>query len=55
MDKINSEFGDILIDLNEPWLSAGNLMFANAIHDKEVALNNTWGFFIYATVCPISW
>ena len=54
MDKIDSEFGHLLRDLNQPWLSADNLiMFADIIHAKGAALNNTWGF-IDGTVRPIS-
>ena len=54
MDKIYSEFGHLHRDLNQPWLSADNLiMFADAIHAKGAALNNTWGF-INGTVRPIS-
>ena len=54
MDKIDSEFGHLLRDLNQPWLSADNLtMFADAIHTKGAALNNTLGF-IDGTVHPIS-
>ena len=54
MDKIDSEFGHLLRDLNQPWLFADNLiMFADAIHAKGAALNNTWGF-IDGTVRPIS-
>ena len=54
MDKIDSEFGHLLRDLNQPWLSADNfIMFADAIHAKGAALNNTWGF-TDGTVCPIS-
>ena len=35
MDKIDSEYGHLLRDLNQPWLSADNLvMFADAIYAK---------------------
>ena len=35
MDKIDSEYGHLLRDLNQPWLSADNLvMFAEAIYAK---------------------
>ena len=51
MDKIDYEFGHLLGDLNQPWLSSGNLiMFAAAI---RAALNKTWGF-IDGTVRSIS-
>ena len=54
MYKICSEFGGLLRDLNQLWLSAGNLiMFADATHAKGAALNDTWGF-IDGTVHPIS-
>ena len=54
MNKIDSEFGYLPRDLNQPWFSADNLiMFADAIHAKRAALNNTWGF-IDGTVRPIS-
>ena len=53
MDKIDSEFGHLLRDLNQPWLSAETLViFADAIDAKGGALNHTWGF-IDGTVCPI--
>ena len=45
VDKIYSEFGNLLKGLNQMWLLAGNLiMFADATHAKKAALNNTWGF-----------
>ena len=45
VDKIYSEFGNLLKGLNQMWLPAGNLiMFADATHTKGAALNNTWGF-----------
>ena len=54
MDKICSEFEDLLRDVNQLWLSTDNLiMFADATHAKGEALNNTWGF-IDGTVHPIS-
>ena len=54
MDKIDSEFWHLPRDLNQLWFSADNLiMFADAIHAKRAALNNTWGF-IDGTVRPIS-
>ena len=54
MDYIDSEFGHLLSDLNQPWLSSDNLlMFCDAIHTKGAALNNTWGF-IDGTVRLIS-
>ena len=54
VDKIHSEFGHLLRDLNQWWLCAGNLiMFPEAIHAKGAALNNTWGFSD-DTVHPIS-
>ena len=54
VDKIHSEFGHLLRDLNQWWLCADNLiMFLEAIHAKGAALNNTWGFSD-DTVHPIS-
>ena len=53
MDKIDSEFGYLLRDLNQLWLSADNLMFVAAIHVKLEALDNTLGF-TDGTVHPIS-
>ena len=55
MDKIDSECGYLLRDLNQLWLSADSIiMFAVAIHAKGEALNNTWSF-IDGIVHPISW
>ena len=51
---MDSEFEHLLRDLNQPCFSADNLtMFADTIHAKGAALNNTWGF-IDGTVRPIS-
>ena len=53
MNKIDSEFGHLLRDLNQPWISAETLViFADVIHAKGATLNNTWGF-IDGTVHPI--
>ena len=42
IDKIDSEFKHLPRDLNQLWFSADNLiMFADAIHAKRAALNNT--------------
>ena len=39
MDKVNYQFGHLLRDPNQPWLSEDNLiMFADAIQVKVVAL-----------------
>ena len=45
MDFIDGNWGHLLRNTNQPWLSPGNLMlFANAIHMRGAALDNVWGF-----------
>lgn len=45
IDFIDSNWGHLLQNMNQPWLTPGNLMlFANAIHMRGAALDNFWGF-----------
>ena len=45
IDYIDGNWGHLLRNMNQPWLSPGNLMlFANAIHMRGAALDNVWGF-----------
>ena len=50
---IDSRFGHLLTNLNQPWLSDNLMSFAGAIYAKGGALNNVWGF-IDGTVRGIS-
>ena len=53
IDDIYENYGHLLIDLNQQWLSRDNLrMFADAIHQKGAPLTKCWGF-IDGTVRPI--
>ena len=53
MDHILTNFGHLLEDLNQPWLSNANLEnFSNAVHNKGAALDNCWGF-VDGTVRPV--
>lgn len=54
VEMIDSRWGFLLQDLNQPWLNSHNLrVFANAVHRKGAALDNVWGF-IDGTVRGIS-
>ena len=45
MDFISDEYGHVLSDLVQPWLSPDNLRrYADVIHEKGAALDNCWGF-----------
>ena len=53
MDFIFDEYGHLLSDLVQPWLSPDNLRrYANVIHEKGAAIVNCWGF-IDGTVRPL--
>ena len=53
MNNIFENFGYLLKEFNQPWLSQNQLqMFADAIYEKGVPLNNCWGF-IDGTVRPV--
>ena len=53
IDDIYERYGNLLLSLDQPWLSRGNLKsFADAIHAKGAALTNCWGF-VDGTVRPI--
>ena len=48
-----NRYGDLLNNLNQPWLAPENLqVYADAIYNKGAALDNCWGF-IDGTVRPI--
>ena len=50
---IHNEFGSLLVNLDQPWLSRQNIqVFADAVHAKGAALDNCWGF-VDGTVRPI--
>ena len=45
VDFLFGKYGDLLNNLNQPWLSPQHIQaYANAIHKKGAALNNCWGF-----------
>ena len=53
MNLVYNNFGHLLRNLNQPWLSMQNLeAYADAIHEKGAALQNCWGF-VDGTVRPI--
>ena len=53
IDFLFGKYGDLLNNLNQPWLSPQHIQaYANAIHNKGAALNNCWGF-IDGTVRPL--
>ena len=53
MNHIFMNFGHLLEDLNQPWLSRANLeSFAHAVHSKRAALDHCWGF-VDGTVRPV--
>ena len=44
VDFLFGKYGDLLNNLNQPWLSPQHIQaYANAIHYKGAALNNCWG------------
>ena len=53
IDYLHHRFGNLLRDIDQPMLSPRQLqIFANAVHNKEAALNNCLGL-IDGTVRPI--
>ena len=50
---IYERWGHLFTTMNQHWLSPSNLqVFANDIHDKDVPLENCWGF-VDGTVRPL--
>ena len=53
VNHIYDGFGNLLLNLDQPWLSPGNIqIFADAVRAKGTALDNCWGF-VDGTVRPI--